>query len=320
MNLRGPIAGVVTGLSLFAAVPSAAQQTSPSTVPPRSAPLSNINYEITFDSSTARNRLIKVMMTFDVGGSGPVLLSLPAWTPGAYEISNFARWVLNFSASAADKGLRWDKLDYDTWRVQPEGARALSIRFDYIADTLDNAMAWARPDFVLFNGTNLLLYPEGTGFNFPATVSIRTQPDWTVATAMKPAQSRRTFREENYHDLVDMPFFVGRMDYDSMQVAGRWTRLATYPAGALKDSTRKQVWSDISRMIPAESAVFRETPWNSYNVMMIFDRRFGGASALEHQSSHVGIYNQGIIGNPILASITAHEIFHAWNVKRLRPA
>ena len=73
-------------------------------------------------------------------------------------------------------------------------------------------------------------------------------------------------------------------------------------------------------MIPAESAVFQETPWPHYTVMMIFDSSTGGGSALEHTNSHVGIYNPGFIGNPILASITAHEIFHAWNVKRLRPA
>ena len=321
MTLCRPFAGVLAGLFMLIAGAGTAQQTAPNAAAPaRSAPLSNIRYEITFDSTTARDRLIKVMMSFDVGGTGPVLLSLPAWTPGAYEVSNFARWVLNFSASAGGKPIRWDKLDYDTWRLQPAGARSLAIRFDYIADTLDNAMAWARPDFVLFNGTNLLPYPEGAGFDFPATVTIRTQPHWTVATAMKPGSAPRSFREGNYHDLVDMPFFVGRMDYDSMRVAGRWTRLATYPAGALQDTIRKQVWSEIGKMIPTESAVFRETPWSSYNVMMIFDPRYGGYSALEHQSSHVGIYNQNIIGNPILASITAHEIFHAWNVKRLRPA
>jgi len=81
--------------SLLLAVSSAAaQQTTPSAAanaPTRSAPISNIRYEITFDSTTARDRLIKVMMSFDVGSTGPVLLSLPAWTPGAYEISNFAR-------------------------------------------------------------------------------------------------------------------------------------------------------------------------------------------------------------------------------------
>src|SRR5690349_8046093 len=54
----------------------------------QSAPISDIRYEVTFDPSTAPTRTLRVGMTFDVAGQGPVLLSLPAWTPGAYEISN----------------------------------------------------------------------------------------------------------------------------------------------------------------------------------------------------------------------------------------
>ena len=298
----------------------AQQKTAPAPVVARSAPITNIRYDVTFDATTARKRNIKVAMSFDVGGKGLVLLSLPAWTPGAYEISNFSRWVSNFSAAGGGKRLAWDKYDYDTWRVQPGAAGRVTVRFDYLADSLDNAMAWARPDFALFNGTNLLLYPEGQSLNFPATVAIKTPAGWQVATGMKPAGAPGSYTESNYHDLVDKPFFVGKMDYDSMQVAGRWTRLATYPVGALPDSSRKQLWDQISRMIPPEAAVFQETPWASYNIMMIFSPTYPGASALEHTNSHVGIYNSDIIGNPILASVTAHEIFHAWNVKRLRPA
>jgi len=66
--------------------------------------------------------------------------------------------------------------------------------------------------------------------------------------------------------------------------------------------------------------IFNDTPWDSYTTLLLFDEEYGGGSALEHQNSHVGIYNPGFIGTPILANITAHEIFHAWNVKRLRPA
>jgi predicted metalloprotease with PDZ domain len=288
---------------------------------PASAPIRNVRYEITFDSTTAQSRTIRVAMDFDVAGPGPVLLSLPAWTPGAYELSFFARWVSNFNPRSGDRALAWDKLDYDTWRVQPARAGSVTVRFDYLADTLDNAMAWARPDFALFNGTNVLPYPEGRGTDFPATVTVRTQPGWLVATGMQTVpQQPGTYREGNYHDLVDKPFFVGRMDYDSTRVAGTWTRLATYPAGSLTGEARAQMWDEIGKMIPAEAAVFQETPWPHYTVMMIFDSSYGGGSALEHTNSHVGIYSPQFIGNPILASITAHEIFHAWNVKRLRPA
>jgi predicted metalloprotease with PDZ domain len=287
----------------------------------QSAPLSNLRYEITFDSATAEKRTLKVAMSFDVAGPGPVLLSLPAWTPGAYEMTWFARWVGSFTPTAGDRALAWDKLDYDTWRIQPAGARSITVRFDFLADSLDNAMAWARPDFAFFNGTNVLPYPEGRGLAFPATVTIRTEPSWLVATGMQAVpQQAGTYREANYHDLVDKPFLVGRMDYDSMQVAGVWTRLATYPAGVLAGPARAQIWGDIAKLLPAESAVFQETPWQNYTVMMLFDSSFGGLSALEHGNSHLGIYNPQAIGNPILVSVTAHEIFHAWNVKRLRPA
>ena len=305
----------VAGTSTTTAV---AQKAPPAV---QSAPLTNLRYEITFDSTTAETRTLKVAMSFDVAGPGPVLLSLPAWTPGAYELTWFARWVANFTPTGGDRSLAWDKLDYDTWRIQPAGAKSISVRFDYLADTLDNAMAWARPNFAFFNGTNVLPYPEGRGLDFPATVTIRTEPSWVIATGMQSVPSQAgTYREGNYHDLVDKPFLVGRMDYDSMQVAGAWTRLATFPAGALTGQARAKMWEDIGKVIPVESAVFQETPWPHYTVMMLFDSSFGGLSALEHTNSHLGIYNPQAIGSPVLTSVTAHEIFHAWNVKRLRPA
>ncbi len=286
----------------------------------RSAPLANLRYSITYDSATAARRTIKVAVSFDVAGPGTVLLSFPAWTPGAYEITNFARWISNFEASAGDRQLVWDKLDYDTYRVRPGGARSVTVRYDYLADTLDNAMAWTRPDFAFFNGTNLLPYPEGRGFNFPAAVTVSTEPGWLVATGMTTAPSPGGYREGNYHDLVDKPFFVGRMDVDSQQVDGRWNRLATYPAGAMTGPARALIWDQIGRMMPPMAAVFQETPWQTYTTLMVFTSDIGGGSALEHANSHLGIYNPGFVGNPLLASITAHEIFHAWNVKRMRPA
>ncbi len=320
MRCRSFRSGLLTSLSVAAMASAIHAQQKAAPQPLRSAPISNIRYDLTFDSTTASRRTIAVAMSFDVAGTGPVLLSLPAWTPGAYEISNFARWVVGFSAAAGTAPVTWDKLDFDTWRVQPGRAKSITVRFDYTADSLDNAMAWARPDFVLFNGTNVLLYPEGQGFNFPATVTVKTQTGWQVATGMTPGRTPGSYTASNYHDLVDRPFFVGRIDLDSLQASGRWTRLATYPAGVLTGAAREQLKDQISRMIPPQAAVFGETPWDTYTNLLIFNPGYGGGSALEHANSHVGIYNPQFIGTPVLASITSHEIFHAWNVKRLRPA
>jgi predicted metalloprotease with PDZ domain len=304
----------------LSAGPVSAQQRAAAPAPARSAPVANLRYEVSFDSASAARNTLEVAVTFEVAGAGQVLLSLPIWTPGSYEISNFARFVSGFTASAGDKELRWDKLDYDTWRIEPGGAKSVTVRFDYRADTLDNAMAWSRSDFAFFNGTNVFLFPEGRGYDFAATVTVKTQPGWLVATGMQSAGRPGTYREASYHDLVDKPFFIGRIDLDSMQVDGKWNRLATYPSGALTGPGRALLWDQIAKTVPPMAAVFQETPWQHYTTLLVFSQATGGGSALEHANSHLGIYNPGFIGNPLLASITDHEIFHAWNVKRLRPA
>jgi predicted metalloprotease with PDZ domain len=284
-----------------------------------SAALTDIRYEVTFTRANADRRMVTSAMTFTVGGNAPVILSLPAWTPGAYEISNFARNISNFSAEQTGNSLNWDKLDPDTWRIQPQGAGEITVRFDFDADSLDNAATWSRPDFLLFNGTNLFLYPEGRGFDFPAAVTVNTDLGWKIATGMT-STGPRSFAASNYHDLVDMPFFVGQFDLDSAQISGSWVRFATYPSGSVAGGPRIAVWEALKRIIPVEVKVFGEVPWNTYSVLQISDPTYGGGSGLEHQNSHVDVLGLGLLGSPVLPSLYAHEIFHAWNVKRLRPS
>lgn len=286
----------------------------------QSAPVSDLQYELAFTTATAQARSVTVTTRFQVAGAGPVLLSLPSWTPGAYEVSNFARQVSSFAATQAGQPIGWSKADPDTWRLVPAGRGEVTITFDFLADQLDNAKAWSRPDFLLVNGTNVFLYPEGRSLDFPARVTVRTEPGWLVATGMTPDAAPRSYRAGNYHDLVDMPFFIGRFDLDSTRVEGKWIRLASYPAGALAGEARAEFWGQLEKYLPQTIAIFGVAPYDSYTNLLIFDQDFGGGSALEHQNSHVGIYTPLLIGNPVLPSITAHEILHLWNVKRLRPA
>src|SRR6476620_3134752 len=83
----------------------------------QSIPIAAVRYDITYDSATAFRRTIGVAMSFTARSAGDIPLSLPAWTPGSHEIVNFARYVMNFSASDASGPLSWDKIDYDTWRL-----------------------------------------------------------------------------------------------------------------------------------------------------------------------------------------------------------
>jgi len=307
-------AGTLVLVGVIALAPAvAAQPTS------GSAPITDVHYDVTFTAAGGARRHVSVQMRFTTGEAAPVVLSLPSWTPGSYTIKNFARNVVNFSADQGGSPLRWDKTDQDSWRVFPRGPGPIGIRFDYRADSLTNDGSWARPDFLLFNGTNLFHYPEGSDLNFPATVTVTTEPAWKVVTGMAPT-GNRTYAATNYHDLVDMPFFVGRFDLDSAQISGRWLRFATYPMNSVPASERREVFQALSRIVAPQVKVFGDVPWTTYTILQIVDPAKSGGSGLEHVNSHVDILAPEMIGAPVLISLYAHEIFHVWNVKRMRPA
>src|SRR6187549_3320828 len=121
----------VIASSSVTAVTSAAQGTGESQL--KSAPISDVRYDVTFDSTTALRRTLGVAMSFSARSPGDVLLSLPAWTPGDYSIANFARYVTDFGATDGASPLSWDKLDHDTWRVRVTRAGQIRVTFEYLA-------------------------------------------------------------------------------------------------------------------------------------------------------------------------------------------
>ncbi len=316
---------LMLGVLALVALPvaSGAAQSSPASAqavrPPVSAPVSDVRFEVTLGAAEVSDRSIQLRARMSVGGPGPVLLSLPAWTPGAYEISNFARNVSAFTATQDGLPLRWDKLDPDTWRIVPGSRAPIEVRYTVRADTLDTSQSWTAEDFGFFNGTTVFPYVEGR-LDTPARVTVRTDAGWLVATGMTPADSVHTYRATDFHDLVDHPFFVGRFDLDSAQVAGRWMRLATYPAGAIAGPRRVGRWDALKRSTDALVSALGPAPWSTYTVLEVVDSAFGGMSALEHTESELAIVGAPYLDEPFVMSIHAHEIAHAWNVKRLRPA
>jgi predicted metalloprotease with PDZ domain len=288
-------------------------------VVPPSAPITNVRYEITADSANLASRHLSVEMTFSVSSSRPVVLALPAWSPGHYTLLWFARRVSQFVANEDGKSLDWRKLDFQTWEIRPKAAGTVKVSFRYLADAVDRAVAWTAPNFAFFNGTNLFLYPVGRGFDWPATVTVRTEAGWRVTTGMNAMPgARNVFSAANYHDLVDMPFYAGRFDVDSARVANHWVRFALYPAGAMTPARRDRTLGWLTKLLPADADVFRDIPFENYTVFVRSDTLVNGGG-LEHQSSQVDEVHTSAL-DADLSGLYAHEMFHAWNVKRLRPA
>ena len=253
----------------------------------------------------------------------PVVLSLPAWTPGAYEIEQLRALGERLRRRRRTATpLRWDKLDYDTWRVRPATARAgdrgvrLRGRHARQRDGVDAARLRA-----VQRHERLPVSRGPLDSTSRRRCRSRRSRDCRIATGMAPAARRARSRPPNYHDLVDMPFFVGQFDLDSATSRDKPVRFATYPRGSVAGGRARRRGSSSSARCPPEVRVFGEVAVGHLHAHA--DHRFDvrrGESGLEHQNSHVDIVAPPFVGSDFQPSLYAHEIFHAWNVKRLRPA
>jgi predicted metalloprotease with PDZ domain len=307
---------------LLPAASLAQRATPPAVAPSRvpvSAPVEEMRFEVVAGLEQMAARAYDVTLRFRVRGPTPVLLSMPIWTPGSYRVADHARAVSRLTAAQGGRELTWANIDPDTWRVVPRGAGVVELSYRVAAEAMDVASSWTSRDFGFFNGTNLFLAVEGR-LETPATVVVRTEPSWLVATAMTADDSTHRFRASDFHDLVDHPVFVGRFDLDSALVAERWMRFATWPVGSIEGARRAALWDGFTRVVDPLVAVFGEVPWARYTVLQVVSPEFGGMSALEHSASELAIVGAPFLDAPFVLSIHAHEFAHAWNVKRLRPA
>jgi predicted metalloprotease with PDZ domain len=277
------------------------------------------------------DRAFHVRAEFPVpAGQDTLLVSLPAWSPGSYEIMNFARYVHTFTAATpGGRPLFWDKADQDTWRIATGGAARVVVEFLTDPDSVALELSRVGTDFAFFNGTNLFLYPDGAGFDFAADVQLDVPAGWRIATGLTPGGGPGRYRAGSYHDLVDSPTFLGRFALDSVAVDGRTIRLALYPESSLTPAVWDSVSDALRRIAATQNRIMGGPPYDDYTVLVYAPAAdLEWAGGLEHRNSQFDIVAQNVFATDrrlgVLGEFTrpllSHEFFHLWNVKRLRPA
>jgi predicted metalloprotease with PDZ domain len=280
---------------------------------------------VRYDVSIARGEF-HVAAEFPAGGKDTLFVSLPAWSPGNYEIQNYARYVHGFRAkNASGQPLHWDRADKDTWRVATGRSDRVTVEFDYSSDTIDLSIARVAQDFGQFLGTNLFMFEEGQWAR-PAEVRFSLPAGWQVTTALKgPANG--VYRAADYHELADAMTFVGRYSLDSLQADGKWIRIAVWPAADYTPAVARNLRTGVAKMAPVQNRIMGEAPYDVYTVFFNVIHGpidFGGG--LEHSASQYDIMPALAFADPsgtlgdFMYPLLSHEFFHLWNVKRIRPA
>jgi predicted metalloprotease with PDZ domain len=250
-----------------------------------------------------------------------VTLSLPTWTPGWYTIENYAKNILRFKITdARGNWLQPTMTRKQTWRVDTRGLNQIKIEFDYKASVLALNQAKIAKDFAFFTGTQLFLEVVGHRQK-PSRVRFEFPQAWKLMTSLTETAEAKTFIASDYDTLVDATTEMGNFDVYPFQVEGKPHYFVATPAGAFAKEKSEKFTQMLAKAYAAQSAIFGGLPYEKQVCFYFFLRPESNAGgALEHSNSFVAFAPAGNLATPeMLIGTAAHEFFHTWNVKRIRP-
>ncbi len=265
-------------------------------------------------SVTIRNPLTHVYeieMTIAGIRDAFVEVSMPAWAPGAYTIRNYARNVQDFRAlTTRTQVLKWEMTDKQTWRIAKLPADDVSIRYQVFSTNLTDQMADV-------SGPATFMYVAGQK-HVPVSVKYTAPDGWKVYTGLDKRGDR--YYASDYDIFIDAPAFIGEFKVLEFQAGGRPHYMVF--SRRQMEMTDEQVVSDVKDIVDSTLAVFGQAPYKQY-MFLIKVQPQPGSSGLEHlNSANISVGENDFVSQTAYRRflfVAAHEYFHVWNVKRIRP-
>jgi predicted metalloprotease with PDZ domain len=249
-------------------------------------------------------------------------LQLPVWN-ALYQVRDFAQYVSGLSCRSADGNLPIRQIDKTTWRINA-AQPVVDCEYDVIADLPGPFGAQYNQEHAFFNLAEVLMYSVEARAA-PVRVAFTGLPAyWLIATPMTASGGSATapgpgvYTARNYDQMVDSPVEIGAFSQAFVPEGGATYRIVVHAAAGDYDMSRL---IDMVRIIVrAETAWMDDRPFTDYLFIFHFPRGPGGGG-MEHANAAVIEVNADTAReDPVaLASVTAHEFFHLWNVKRIRP-
>ena len=244
------------------------------------------------------------------GAPGPATyFVMPAWTPGSYKIRDYAKNVQDFSAGPH----AWRKIDKSRWRVEAGGT--VAVEYDVWAFELSVQSSHLDADHAFVNGASVFCSADGLK-DAPVSLEIRAPRGWRVATGLDPAG--KGYAAPGYDVLVDSPIEIGTFEQRTFRVKGVPHHLVLHGPG---NHDPKRLVEDLKKIVETEVRILRHIPYRRYVFFLHNSTERGGG--LEHLNS-TALQYPPYSYRPRekyenFLELAAHEFFHLWNVKRIRP-
>lgn len=277
----------------------------------------SITFTVSMENPAAHNFRV-LMQCSGLKGKSQVF-KMPVWTPGYYQRLDFAQNLDSFSVTDEnERPLGWIKTSDNTWKVESNNAATLNISYIIKTTRVFVATPYLDENRGFISPAGVFLYPQDR-LGAQVKVIIQPFPAWKdVATGLEPVVGKPyTYLAANYDVLYDCPLLTGNLkELPSFKVSGIPHRFTGYDMGNFDNV---QFMHDLKKIVEAGTAVIGHIPYKQYTFIAIGP----GAGGIEHANSTTISFNGAGLASPEerlrLLNFLAHEYFHHYNVKRIRP-
>jgi predicted metalloprotease with PDZ domain len=262
---------------------------------------------------------VSLKITINNWDSEVLDLKMPVWTPGSYLVREYAKQLQDFAVF----NQRGDKLDVvkiakNHWQIQIEDSDEISVSYRMFANELTVRTNHLDATHGYFNPAALCFYVPGYEHCPIEIMIVPPDPNWQVTTPL-PAISPYTFLAQDFDTLVDSPFEIGTQQVHDFTVLDKPHQLVVWGEGNFDPHI---AIADIKKIIEVEAQIFGGLPYESYIFLLHLSPSGGGG--LEHKNCCSLLYPRFNFHSKEqhnrFMQLVAHEFFHLWNVKRIRPA
>ena len=250
--------------------------------------------------------------------SESLVLKMPKWMPGYYQIMDYAKDVRAIKATDENgETLTVNQLNENTWKVSGS-AKQVKVNYTVEAKRAFVAVSKVDKEHAYIAPCNTYLYVDGM-LNNPVEVNVKLPAQWKdVATGLEPVKSASNkFTAVDYDFLYDCPILIGNLEeLPSFEVQGIKHRFIGYKMG---EFDKADFMAKLHKSVEAAVELMGDIPYKHYTFLAIGP----GMGGIEHLNSTTISFDGNSLRsheaeNGILSFIT-HEYFHHYNVKRIRP-
>lgn len=272
-----------------------------------------LTYKISIDNPNSHYAQVDITLTGIKTKTAE--FKMPVWTPGSYMVREFEKNIDRVAVKSG-KG-KISKKDKSTWVLDLMGETSVTISYPIYCFEQSVRTSYIDNDHAFLLLTSCLMYVEGyknggqLNLNFPAA--------WTKVSTTLESAGNNTYKFNNYDELVDSPIEIGNHSELTFEVAGVPHKVAMVGRNNCNTETFVR---DLTKVCQTMYNIIGAHPCKSY--LFIVHHVEEGGGGLEHANSSVVQMPRFNYSNAdrykAFLGLCAHEYFHLWNVKRIRPA